>query len=48
MFCRLKDFRRIATRYDKRADIYLSAIHLAFMSTVIERWQRIRTVLKKT
>ena len=25
MFCRLKDFRRIATRYDKRADIYLSA-----------------------
>jgi transposase len=29
MFCRLKDFRRIATRYDKRADIYLSAIHLA-------------------
>ncbi|MCK1502091.1 hypothetical protein IVB20_34580 [Bradyrhizobium sp. 188] len=20
MFCRLKDFRRIATRYDKRAD----------------------------
>ncbi len=26
MFCRLKDFRRIATRYDKRADIFLSAI----------------------
>jgi len=26
MFCRLKDFRRIATRYDKRADNYLSAI----------------------
>jgi putative transposase len=26
MFCRLKDFRRIATRYDKRADIYLSTI----------------------
>ena len=22
MFCRLKDFRRIATRYDKRADNY--------------------------
>ena len=22
MFCRLKDFRRIATRYDKRADIF--------------------------
>jgi transposase len=29
MFCRLKDFRRIATRYDKRADIYLSTILLA-------------------
>jgi transposase len=26
MFCRLKDFPRIATRYDKRADIFLSAI----------------------
>ena len=29
MFCRLKDFRRISTRYDKRADIFLSAICLA-------------------
>ena len=29
MFCRLKDFRRIATRYDKRGDIYLSSILLA-------------------
>ena len=29
MFCRLKDVRRIATRYDKRADIFLSAIFLA-------------------
>jgi len=36
MFCRLKDFRRIATRYDKRAtrydkraDIFLSTILLA-------------------
>ena len=29
MFCRLKDFRRIATRYDTRADIFLSAICLA-------------------
>lgn len=29
MFCRLKDFRRIATRYDKRADIFLSEILLA-------------------
>ena len=25
---RLKDFRRIATRYDKRADIFLSAVCL--------------------
>jgi len=25
MLCRLKDFRRIATHYDKRADIFLSA-----------------------
>jgi transposase len=29
MFCRLKDFRRIATRYDKRVDIYLSSVLLA-------------------
>jgi transposase len=28
MFCRLKDFRRIATRYDKRADIFMSAVFL--------------------
>lgn len=28
-FCRLKDFRRIAARYDKRADIFLSTILLA-------------------
>jgi transposase len=29
MFCRLKDFRRIATRYDKLAQNFLSAICLA-------------------
>ena len=28
MFCRLKDFRRIATRYDKPADVFLSAVFL--------------------
>ncbi|OJY71065.1 MAG: IS5 family transposase [Sphingobium sp. 66-54] len=28
-FCRLKDFRRIATRYDKLADNFLSAVALA-------------------
>ncbi|WP_425483185.1 IS5 family transposase [Chelativorans alearense] len=29
MFGRLKDFRRIGTRYDRRADVYLSAVCLA-------------------
>ena len=29
MFCRLKDFRRIATRYDKRADVFLSGVLIA-------------------
>mgnify|MGYP001299854401 CR=1 FL=1 len=29
MFCRLKDFRRIATRYDKLARNDLPAVHLA-------------------
>jgi transposase len=29
MFGRLKDFRRIATRYDKLATNFLAAIHLA-------------------
>lgn len=29
MFARLKDWRRVATRYDRCADIYLSAIALA-------------------
>ena len=29
MFCRLKDFRRIATRYDKLARNFLSAVSLA-------------------
>ncbi len=33
MFCRLKDFRRVATRYDKRADTYLSTVLIA--ATVI-------------
>jgi transposase len=28
-FCRLKDFRRIATRYDKLACNFLAAVHLA-------------------
>jgi transposase len=29
MFCRLKDFRRVATRYDKLAANFLSAAMLA-------------------
>ncbi len=29
MFCRLKDFRRIATRYDRLAANYLAAVCLA-------------------
>lgn len=29
MFCRLKDFRRVATRYDKLARNYQSAVALA-------------------
>ncbi|WP_152663832.1 transposase, partial [Sphingomonas sp. SRS2] len=29
MFCRLKDYRRIATRYDKLATNFLGAIYLA-------------------
>ncbi|WP_439399754.1 transposase [Bradyrhizobium sp. PMVTL-01] len=28
-FCRLKDFRRVATRYDKLARNFLAAVHLA-------------------
>lgn len=29
MFCRLEDYRRIATRYDKLVANFLGAIHLA-------------------
>ena len=34
-FCRLKDFRRVATRYDKLAANFLSAVALA---TVVAYW----------
>jgi transposase len=34
-FCRLKDFRRVATRYDKLADNFLSAVALA---TAVAFW----------
>ena len=33
MFGRLKDWRRIATRYDKLANNYLAALHLAAIVT---------------
>jgi transposase len=29
MFCRLKDWRRIATRYDRKLSIFFSAVALA-------------------
>jgi len=29
MFCRLKDFRRVATRYDRNAVDFLAAVCLA-------------------
>ena len=35
VFCRLKDFRRIATRYDKLARNYVSAIAIA---TIVAYW----------
>jgi transposase len=35
MFCRLKDFRRIATRYDKLARNFLAATMIA---AAILRW----------
>jgi transposase len=34
-FCRLKDFRRVATRYDKLARNFLAAVHLA---AIIAYW----------
>jgi transposase len=37
MFCSPKDFRRIATHYDKRADIFLSAVCIA---AAITWWTR--------
>ena len=35
MFCRLKDFRRIATRYDRLAVNYLAAVCIA---AVVSYW----------
>ena len=33
MFCRLKDWRRIATRYDKLAAVFAASVHLAAIVT---------------
>ena len=35
MFCRLKDWRRIATRYDKLAVNFLAAVHIA---AIVSYW----------
>ena len=35
MFGRLKDFRRVATRYDKNAENFLSALCLAALKDVV-------------
>ena len=45
MFGRLKDFRRIATRYDRLARNYLAAICLA---ATICYWLSVRTVTQTT
>ncbi len=34
-FCRLKQFRAVATRYDKRASSYLATLHLAAVMLVL-------------
>ena len=34
MFCRLKDFRRVATRYDRNAANFLAAVCLAATGVV--------------
>jgi transposase len=35
MFCRLKDFRRVATRYDRLATSFLAAVHIA---AIVSYW----------
>ena len=35
VFCRLKDFRRIATRYDKLANNFLAAVQIA---AIVSYW----------
>jgi putative transposase len=33
MFCRLKDWRRIATRYDKLAAVFAASVYIAAVVT---------------
>ena len=43
-FNRLKNFRRIATRYDKRLRYYLAFVHLAAALVLITKWKPISYV----
>jgi transposase len=43
-FCRLKDFRRVATRYDKLARNFLAAVHLAAIVVYVATLQRRRRI----
>jgi hypothetical protein len=45
MFCRLKDFRRVATRYDKLATNFLAAVQLA---TIVSYWLGVPTLVTET
>ena len=36
-FCKLKQYRAIATRYDKTARNFLAAIHLAALSLMVRK-----------
>jgi transposase len=44
-FCRLKGYRRIATRYDKLAINVISAVYLA---ATVSYWLRVRTISRRT
>ncbi len=43
--CRLRDFRRIATRYDKLAWSYLAAVHIA---AIVTFWLQVPTLEHRT
>lgn len=42
MFCRLNDFRRVATRYDRLAVNFLAAVHIA---ATVAYWLWVRTLV---